>query len=95
MKYKDEDGQVFRVVVNSGTCNLALLLAVFSTRPEETLAKYLERSAVGVVEEPTLVESKKPSDKGIDLFIVESKRGPGFEIANRLKIGKIDRVLKD
>ena len=93
MKFKEEDGQVYRVVVNSGTCNLALLLAVFSSRPEETMEKYFRRTAVSVTEEPRLVETKKPSDKGVDIFIVESNREPGFEIANRLKLSKFDRVL--
>jgi len=88
-----EKGNVYKVVVSGGQNKLAQIIGVISPTPEETLRQWMEHDSVIVVEEPTLVSSKKPGDPGIDHVIRAVDKKPGYVLVNRMKQSPFERML--
>ncbi|MBX3730638.1 MAG: hypothetical protein KF858_15790 [Candidatus Sumerlaeia bacterium] len=87
------NGKVYRIHVSGGQNNLSMLICVFASEPLDTLGKYLAHAAVITRSKPVPVPTMNGASKGIDLFIGDIKKAPGYEILNRLQIHPIDRTL--
>jgi hypothetical protein len=70
-----------------------MLICVFASEPLDVLGKYLAHAAVTTRSKPVPVPTMDATSKGIDLFIGETKKAPGYEILNRLTLHPIDKTL--
>lgn len=89
-----ESAKVYKTVVSGGNNKLALLVAVFSPKPEETLKAYLDHACVKVIEEPAEVQGIEPDSQKLDFRLAHRPDPPHYAVLNDLELRKFDRALK-